>query len=381
MESNNNELWEKLTTDNEFLLEWLELGGDPDMVKNSNDNSKSLLWSATWKRNFVGVRLLLEYSANPNFGGVISNNDWNSRDYPEVTPLMIAVKDRDIDMVKLLLDGVEKKDGSGINKADIKYVAARWGNILHYLTGSFGNSIYGRYSKFTRETMDGILMLLLDYGANPYEKASTIWYGRAGKGASEMFKNTKRLYGATPIENAINYGHPGAARLMEEWQSRLERIKNEQILSFMKSMISTNGPTSELDDLSEIGEKINLYRSNMRTSPNISRREREEDIIEDSEEEYDDEYDEYDDDGYDGDGYDDDGYDVDGYDANGYDVDGYDIDGYDANGYDVDGYDVDGYDANGYDVNNFDIDGIKKQSAGYKNKKRKLTYKRNKYYI
>jgi hypothetical protein len=371
MDSKDNiELWEKLTTDNEFLLEWLELGGDPNMVKNSNNNSKSLLWSATWNRNFVGVRLLLQYGANPNFGGVISNNDWHSRDYPEVTPLMVAVKDRDIDMVKLLLDGVEKKDGNGINKADIKYVAARWGNILHYLTGSFGNSIYGRYSKFTRGTMDEILMLLLEYGANPYEKAPTIWYGRAGKGASEMFKNTKRLYEATPIENAINYGHPGAARLMEAWKRRLERIKNEQVLSFMKSIISTGGPTSELDELSEIGEKINFYRSNMRTSPNISMREREEDIIEDSEEEYE----------YDANGYDIDGYDANGYDVDGYDVDGYDIDGYDVNGYDIDGYDVDGYDANGYDVDNYDIDGIKKQSAGYKNK-RKLTYKRKKYYI
>ena len=60
MESNNNELWEKLTTDNEFLLEWLELGGNPNMVKNTNHNSpnsKSLLWSATWNRNFIGVSL------------------------------------------------------------------------------------------------------------------------------------------------------------------------------------------------------------------------------------------------------------------------------------------------------------------------------------
>ena len=44
--------------------------------------------------------------------------------------------------------------------------------------------------------------------------------------------------------------------------------------------------------------------------------------------------------------------------------------GYDANGYDVDGYDVDGYDANGYDVNGYDIDGNKKQSAGYKIKRK-----------
>ena len=354
----------ELTSSLDTFQTFLEQGGNPNTLVINEANyghaptrsllykivtEKANMWRSSPRKDLPFakyVQLLLEYGVNADYGGVISDNEWQNRDNREQTPLMMSTGD----ITDILLQGVKLIGSSEINRANVNYVAARWGTALHYAV-------------FHRD--NNKIATLLKYDADPTIEAWTIRPGVAGRGASSQFRNYQRLYFKSPLESALAFDFNASYQLMDE-KIREEKslVKPKQMLSFMTSLIEERDPTDNIDDLSNIGKIMSKY---IKHNPDVIDRailEHRENPFKLTREQR--EYAEY---GYDADGYDIEGYDVNGfdiygYDIEGYDEDGFDVDGYDANGYDPEGYDVDGYDANGYDAEGYDANGNKKKSGG-----------------
>jgi hypothetical protein len=357
----------ELTSSLDTFQTFLEQGGNPNTLVINEANyghaptrsllykivtEKAHMWRSSPRKDLPFakyVQLLLEYGVNANYGGIISDNEWQNRDNREQTPLMIATGD----ITDILLQGVKLIGTSEINRANVNYVAARWGTALHYAV-------------FHRD--NDKIATLLKYDADPTIEAWTIRPGVAGRGASSQFRNYQRLYFKSPLESALAFGFQASYQLMDNYMKKIREekalVKPRQMLAFMTSLIEEREPTDNIEDLNNIGKIMSEY---IKHNPDVIDRaviEHRENPFKLTREQR--EYAEY---GYDADGYDIEGYDVNGfdiygYDIEGYDEDGFDVDGYDANGYDPEGYDVDGYDANGYDPEGYDANGIKKKLGG-----------------
>lgn len=342
----------ELTSSLDTFQTFLEQGGNPNTLVINEANyghaptrsllykivtEKAHMWRSSPRKDLPFakyVQLLLEYGVNADYGGVTSDNEWGNRDNREQTPLMIATGD----ITDILLQGVKLIGSSEINRANVNYVAARWGTALHYAV-------------FHRD--NDKIATLLKYDADPTIEAWTIRPGAAGRGASSQFRNYQRLYFKSPLESALAFGFQASYQLMDNYMKKIREekalVKPRQMLAFMTSLIEEREPTDNIEDLNNIGKIMSEY---IKHNPDVIDRaviEHRENPFKLTREQR--EYAEY--------GYDADGYDIEGYDANGYDIYGYDPEGYDPEGYDVDGYDANGYDPEGYDAN-----GIKKKLGG-----------------
>jgi hypothetical protein len=304
------------------------------------------------KMNPEGVKLLLDADADPNIKvGAFFRGPGNQPKYTNGNALVWA---------------------AGYTGIGVELGSRKFGR-----DGS--ESDYFRSKKKFNLNRVKIIRLLLEYGADPFD---TSYFGHT---ALDLVKMQR--------PSPLRIGRAGSEENDEEIIELLEKymihryLPPAQSLALAKSMESQQGPFSSIRYDPSLFDKVASYvpeyidRYALDVNRRMIKEHDENDRIADflNSLQYQEEYntDDYDIDGYDVDGYDANGYDVDGYDVDGYDANGYDVDGYDVDGYDANGYDVDGYDANGYDVNGYDIDGNKKQSAGYKIKRKHKTKKRN----